>query len=44
MRGQAQNGLVRDAVKEGCNYSRWLYLLSWKKEWEYRDVLDGYTY
>ena len=41
MRGRAQNKLVRDAGKEACHCSRWLYLLSGKKEWEYRDVGCG---
>ena len=41
MRGRAQNKLVRDAGKEACHCSRWLYLLSGKKEWEYREVGSG---
>jgi hypothetical protein len=41
MRGRAKNRLVRDAGKEACHCSRWVFLLSGKKEWEYRDVGSG---
>ena len=38
LRGRALKKLVTDAGKEAAHCSRWIYLLSGKKEWEYQEV------
>jgi hypothetical protein len=42
MRGRAQNMLIAGEgcakFKEACHCSRWLYLLSGKRGWEYGDA------
>ena len=36
--GRYLKKLVRDSGKEAAHCSRWIYLLSRKKEWEFREV------
>ena len=38
MRRRVLKKLVRDAGKEAAHCSRWIYLLSGRKEWEYQEV------
>ena len=37
-RGRELKKLVRESGKEAAHCSRWIYLLSRKKEWEFRKV------
>ena len=37
-KGRYLKKLVRDSGKEAAHCSRWIYLLSRKKEWEFREV------
>ncbi len=38
MRGRALKKLIRDVGREAAHCSRWIYLLSGRKEWEFRSA------
>ena len=38
MKRRVLKKLVRDVGREAAHCSRWIYLMSGKKEWEYRGV------